>query len=217
MATDSVSARDRNSSTRERQWYIVGRWQEYEGEGQANLLRVIAIGVFYLIQLGHFHVLSAPSERDVTFHEAATALAATGSLASLAILLCLRRRIFPAGLKFISTGCDILLVTALAALGNGPQSPLVLVYFLIIVLAGLRFNLRLIWCTAGGCMLGYVFLLGMRDSTWFDSDHFVPPVEQIMTLTSLALTGVFVGQVVRRTRTLAEGYSRRLGATRVDA
>jgi hypothetical protein len=27
----------------ERQWYISGRWEEYEGEGRANLLRPISV------------------------------------------------------------------------------------------------------------------------------------------------------------------------------
>lgn len=32
---------------RDHQWYIVGRWQEYEGEARANLLRIIGIAAFY--------------------------------------------------------------------------------------------------------------------------------------------------------------------------
>jgi len=39
----------------ERQWFIIGRWQEYEGEGRANLLRTIALGVFYLVELYSYY------------------------------------------------------------------------------------------------------------------------------------------------------------------
>jgi hypothetical protein len=35
----------------DRQWFISGRWQEYEGESRANLLRVAGIALFYLIEL----------------------------------------------------------------------------------------------------------------------------------------------------------------------
>ena len=35
----------------DRQWFIVERWQEYEGEGRANLLRIVAIGSFYTVHL----------------------------------------------------------------------------------------------------------------------------------------------------------------------
>ena len=37
----------------DRQWFIVGRWQEYEGEGRANLLRIAGIGAFYCIELAN--------------------------------------------------------------------------------------------------------------------------------------------------------------------
>ena len=209
-----------DSTSKDRQWYIVGRWQEYEGEGRANLIRILAIGVFYAIQLAHFysfanHQPDTPEFQQATFfHQAATTLAVAGSLASLAILLCLRRRIFPGALKFISSGVDLLLLTGLASIGAGPESPLVLIYFLIIAMAGLRFSLRLVWCATLGSMLGYLALVGMKDDRWFDPKHVVAPVEQIMTLVSLALTGVVIGQIIRRVRALAEDYSRRVEANR---
>ena len=78
------------------------------------------------------------------------AAGATAGLVALGVLLCLRGRIFPAALKYISIACDVVLVTATASLGSGPNSPLVLVYFLIIALATLRFSLPLIWCTTIG-------------------------------------------------------------------
>src|SRR5688572_615489 len=134
MAQEDTPAADR-------QWFIVGRWQEYEGEGRANLLRIVAIGAFYAVQLAYFYQLAEPTAQQEQFHRSATALAVAWSLASLAVLLCLRRRVFPAALKFVSVGADIVMLTALASLGSGPQSPLVFVYFLVIVLAGLRFSL----------------------------------------------------------------------------
>ena len=148
----------------DRQWYIVGRWQEFEGEARANLIRIVAIGIFYTIQLVHFYTLGESEEAALAeaavFHKAATTLAVAGSLASLAFLLCLQRRFFPRSLKFISSGVDILLITCLASAGSGPKSPLVMVYFLIIAMAGLRFSLRLVWCTALCCVDGgYIYII----------------------------------------------------------
>ena len=37
-------------STHDRQWFIVSRWQQYEGEARANLLRIVGIGSFYIIE-----------------------------------------------------------------------------------------------------------------------------------------------------------------------
>src|SRR5262245_53412598 len=44
------------ASPGDRQWFIVGRWQEYEGEARANLLRIVAVGAFYVVELLRFYV-----------------------------------------------------------------------------------------------------------------------------------------------------------------
>ncbi len=67
----------------DRQWYIVGRWQEYEGEARANLLRIIGIAAFYVVQIINYRGLSLgflelPKVEGVdrAFHHPVTALAA---------------------------------------------------------------------------------------------------------------------------------------------
>jgi len=207
MATAAASS--------DRQWYIVGRWEEFGGEARANLLRIIAVGAFYGVQLVQRFWLAQPTAESTAFHQRATAVAVAWTLVALAVLLALRLRIFPAALKYVSTACDLLLLTALASLAAGPGSPLVLAYFLIIALAALRFNLGLVWFTTLGAMAGYWLLVGLEDaktSRWFDAQHAVPPVTQLITLLSLGLTGIVIGQVVRRVKTMAEEYADRKGA-----
>jgi hypothetical protein len=221
MSTTASSATAADSSPAEaaradRQWYIVGRWQEYEGESRANLLRIVAIGAFYLVQLVHYYGFSARTEAETLFHERATALAVAWTLVALAVLLCLRQRVFPAALKYCSTACDLALLTALSSLAAGPHSPLVLAYFLIIVLAALRFSVGLVWFATLGAMGGYWLLVGVEDaktSRWFDGQHAVAPVEQLVTLVSLGLTGIVCGQVVRRVQGIAKQYADRLRHT----
>jgi hypothetical protein len=106
------------------------------------------------------------------------------------------------------------LLTALASLGSGPASPLVLGYGLIIAMAALRFSLGLVWFSTASSLLGYLSLVGLVDKTWFDSQHVVPPLTQLVTLLSLALTGVVIGQVVRRVRLLAADYADRLAGAK---
>lgn len=200
------------------QWFVVGRWQEYAGEARANLLRIVAIGAFYVVELVQFHIINQGAEEGLPFHRTATAVAVAWTLLALGVLLCLRRQIFPPALKYISTGCDLLLLTclALAVAGptGGPNSPLVLIYFLIIALAGLRFSVPLVWTATLGSMLAYLTLIGAADmqghGAWFDADHATPPVEQLMSLLSLGLVGVIVGQVVRRVRAIALEFRRRM-------
>jgi hypothetical protein len=200
------------------QWFVVGRWQEFAGEARANLIRIVAVGAFYILELVNYYAIGQQSAEYVAFHRAATALAVAWTLLSLGILLCLRRQIFPPALKYVSTLSDIVLLTclALAVEGptGGPASPLVFIYFLIIALAGLRFSTALVWTATLGSMLAYVVLVAAVDrrdhGAWFDSDHAVPPIEQRMVLLSLAFVGVIVGQIIRRVRAMAEDFNRRM-------
>ena len=207
MATAAAAPADR-------QWFIVGRWQEYEGEQRANLLRILAIGAFYIVQLLQFYVFSSRDAAQTAFHQQATAIAVAWTMLALAVLLCLRRQIFPAALKFGSAACDVLLLTALASLGGGPTSPMVIAYPLVIALAALRFSMTLVWFSTLAAMVGYWSLVGMADKTWFDSDHATPLVTQLVTLLSLAMTGLVLGEVVRRVKAMAAEYAERLAAAK---
>jgi hypothetical protein len=131
---------------------------------------------------------------------------------ALAVMLCLRRRIFPAALKYCSTAGDLLLLTSLAASANRALSPLVFAYFLIIAMTALRFSLGLVWFSTLGSMICYYALVGMTDPTWFDDDHVVQIHTQLITLLSLGLTGIVIGQVVRRVKAMAAEYAERLAA-----
>ena len=95
--------------------------------------------------------------------------------------------------------------------------PLVLAYFLVLALAAVRFSLGLVWFATLGSMAGYMALVGLTDKSWFDADHSVPPVTQLITVLSLALTGIVLGQVIRRMRSLAEEYSARMAKERAVA
>jgi len=199
------------TSPDDRHWYIVTRWQEYDGEARANLIRIVSIGLFYIVEFLHYYCfLDAAGRSDsLRFHQGVTALAVAWTMVALGVLLCLRGQVFPATLKYISTCCDVVLLTSMASIGNGPHSPLVLVYFLIIGLATLRFSLTLIWCTTIATMIGYIATVGLSDRTWFNSEHTVSPVEQMVVLLSLALTGMVLGQVIRRFRIMADEFARR--------
>lgn len=200
----------------DRSWHIVGRWQEYEGEARANLLRVVGVAAFYAIELVNYRglnlgILELPRQADVTpeFHRAVTALAIGWTMLALGVHLCLVRQVFPAALKFVSTGLDFILLTAILALADGPRSPLVVGYFLLIPLAALRFNLPLVRCATAGAMLSYLAINGY--ARWFtERDLRIPRYHQLMVLVALALTGIVLGQIIRRVRGLAEDYTRRL-------
>jgi len=201
------------SGTSSRQWFIVGRWQEYEGEGRANLLRVLALVAFYCVQLVDHHFMQERSADERQFHQAVTAIAAGWTLMALAVHVALRRQVFPAALKYVSTFGDLVFLTALLLVGSGPASPLVFAFFPIVALAALRFSLGLVRAATLAAMALYLGIVGAKDPTWFDSQHTTPVVQQLVVLLSLGISGLVAGQVIRRVRGMAEDYARRLRET----
>jgi hypothetical protein len=80
---------------------------------------------------------------------------------------------------------------------------------LIIVLATLRFSLPLVRFATVGSMAGYLILLGYMK--WYSGRNLnVPRYHELIFLLGLALSGVILGQVIRRVRYIAEDYARRL-------
>jgi hypothetical protein len=212
-------------------WFVAQRWQAYHGEARANLLRIAAIGSFYALHWWHYLgssgrlpnwgvlQLSEAGTVDQRFHLLATLLALAWIAAATCVHLCLRQRVFPRWLPFASTAVDLAMLTAIASIASGPRSPLVAGYFLIIALAGLRFSLPLVRCATIGAALGYVCLLGVakwperfgRDAA---IDLRVPRYHELIMLAALVLCGVFIGQIVRQARHVAEEYAARAGAPR---
>jgi len=218
MSTASVSISPESvpvPGSEDRPWYIVGRWQEYQGEARANLLRLAAVAAFYAIELINYYgvdlgFIHLPKVGDLAFHKTATAIAAAWVLLGVGVYVWLRLHFLPAALKYVSTGLDVVLLTLLLMVADGPRSPLIVAYFLIPTVAGLRFQLRLVWFATVAAMLGYVWLLGW--AVWIEGARNVrvPRYHELIFLTALAMTGIIQGQVIRRVKSLAAEYARRM-------
>jgi hypothetical protein len=204
-------------------WFIVSRWQQYDAESRANMLRAIGIGAFYAIELINVQGvriggLELPAVAGVAgdFHAAVTALAVAWTMLALGTQLCLRRHIFPAVLKYVTSTLDVVLLTAILAVADGPRSPLLIGYPLLVALAGLRFSLPLVRWTTAASAGGYIGLLGYV--RWFsERDLAVPRYQQVTFLLGIVLTGVVVGQIVRQAHRMAEQFAARTSAVREDA
>lgn len=99
---------------RDRQWYIVRRWQTYAGELRALVLRAIAVVVLYACQLGHhFLVLTGEARAaNLRFQQGATAVAVLLLIVSLLTLLLVLKRFLPVWLPFLTTAIDLLAIAA---------------------------------------------------------------------------------------------------------
>lgn len=198
--------------TEDRQWFIVRRWQTYASELRALLLRMAAVLVLYACHLIRFVSLS-PEAQDAAerFHQGATAVAVLLLVVSFLVLLLILKRILPTWLPFLTTAIDLIAVAALVGLAGGPMmTSLTGAFYLIIAMAGLRFDLRLVWAATLGAMAGYLASVGMVDDSWFDANHVVPLVQQAVSLACIGGTGVVVGQMVRLARPLAQEYHLRV-------
>ena len=210
----------------DRPWLIALRWQQFEGEVRTNGLRIFAIGTFYLIHLGRYFgsqgklpggellQLGEAGEVDRRFHLLVTLLALAWVLVAATVHMSLRARYFPEWLPLASTAADLLLLTSVLCISNGPSSPMVVGYFLVMALASLRLDLRSVRLATIGSVVGYICLLGC--AKWpasfglsEEGQRSVPRYEQLVMIAALALTGIVLGQVVRRIWRLAEEYAER--------
>ena len=100
-----------------------------------------------------------------------------------------------------STLADIALLTAILSVSSGPAGPMVAGYFLILMLTGLRFNLRLVRIATVAAAIGYLTVLAV--SRWpqgiLENNELttVPRYHQVMILVAIIISGVIMGQIVR--------------------
>lgn len=206
----SLEPHDSSDSVSTEAWHITSRWLGYEGEIRSCVVRIVLLVVMYAIQLYNYLLVSLRGPEDIQFHRQVTWIVAIWLLVSLADLIALRRRFFPAWLAHATILFDALLLTAVACLGSSADSPLVSCYFLLIAMAGLRANLPCVWLATLASMIGYLALVGVVDQSWFDENHEVPLVTQFVTLASLAGIGIVVGQVVRMHAESAQAFKARI-------
>lgn len=196
----------------DRRWYIAERWQGFEGEASANVFRILAIAGFYGIELINYYgvqlgPLDLPKVQSVTpaFHATITTLCVAWVLGAWVVTICLRQRIFPQSLKYLSVFADVAFTTAILLVSDGPKSPLVVGYFPLVSLAALRFDLNVLRFATAGCVLGY---LGLLTQAWlYRPELRVPRYHQMIFLLSLGFCGLFLSHVLRRIRSMAETYA----------
>lgn len=200
-------------------WEAACRWQQFEAEQRVNLVRLGAIGSFYIVHLVHHLAaagnlpllsalgLDAGSSLTRQTHIAITCVVLAWGMVGLWIHHLLRERVFPDWLMYASTFGDLCFLTAILVLTSGPTSPLIAGYFLVVIMSGLRFDLRLVRWSTATTVLSYLIVLGC--AKWpiglskLNALPSVPRYQQLMVILALLLAGVIVGQGVRQTHQLA--------------
>ncbi|MCA9647730.1 MAG: hypothetical protein H6718_22475 [Polyangiaceae bacterium] len=143
-------------------WQIAKRKQEFRGESFANLARASAVLAFYVIEIINHHgsrALGMPSVVGRDMHAMVTALVGSWVGAALLTVVVMRLRYFPIWLKYLTTSIDLAMMTAVLAVLDGPKSPMLIGFFLVLALSATRFSQRLIACTGAGTLVCYGVLL----------------------------------------------------------
>ena len=189
-------------------WLIRSRIESLAGEARVNLVRLAAVFAFYLRHLIALAVTET-SRETVRYHTGATVVAAAWFAVVVAIHVCLTRRYLPAWLKYAACAFDLAMVVALCMLRAGPRSPIILLFFPVIISAAVRLSLPLIYFTTAGAILGYLAVLANYawrvigyDRYYADAALRIPRGEEAMFILALLVTGVFAGQIVRQARRL---------------
>jgi hypothetical protein len=208
-------------------WEAARRRRLGEAEARVNLLRVVAVGVFYLVHLLHHWAatrdigllqgleLQAGGILSDRFHLAVTCIVVAWVMLAAVVHAAVRDGQVSRWLSVAATLCDVVLLTATLLLTSGAASPLLTGYFLIIIMSGLRLELRLVWDAAGASIAGYLVVLGC--TRWPQGLLVenplpeVPRYQQLMVIAALAIAGVVVGQCVRHARQLAGDVTRGAG------
>jgi uncharacterized membrane protein YhdT len=204
----------------QQRWETACRWRQYEAELRVNLLRICAVGAFYGIHLLHraaadgrmewlrFLQLGDGPALATPLHIAVTAIAAGWLAMAWLVHSLLRDQVFPRWMPLVCMLLDSLFLTFTLLLANGARSPLVLGYFLILTMSGLRMNLLLVRLATCSAIGGYLVVLGC--TRWpvgllKDLDlPSVPRYQQLMVVAGIVLTGIVVGQWVRHVRKVVD-------------
>lgn len=196
--------------------------ESWAGEARVNLIRVVAILVFYANHLLNVYVYGDPSAAG-SFHRAATYLTVSWAILAFVIFYLLSRRQAPTALKYVATAGDLALLTLLLTQAGGVKSPLVLIFFLVIAAAALRLSLPLVYVATLGSIVSYLFLLGAY--AWYQigwEEYYanpalrIPRIQQVISVLALGTAGFLAGQVVRQARRLVRGYPVAIATSRED-
>ena len=189
------------------EWTDVQRVESWAGEVRVNLIRMLAILIFYGRHLADFFLGPADGPARGQYHVIVTALCIAWAAEAVVLHIWLSRRHVPPWLKYLAALLDVFLVTLLCVAAGGPKSPLVLLYFPVIASAPLRLSLKLVYTTTAATMLSYLFLLGYYawyvvgwEKYYATPELRIPRATEAIMLLTLLTTGLFAGQIVRQMR-----------------
>ncbi len=175
------------------------------GESRVNLIRILAIAVFYLQHCINFFFLNADGALTERFHTQVTLLVAAWGSAAALIYHVLRRRCLPSSFSLLTLLVDLVLAFLLVNVAGGPQSSLVLLLPIIVFSSALRQELSLVRIAVVGALLTYgtllvtfVWLQTGSQKYYAEESLRISRSEQLIVAAAILVSGLLAGQVIRQ-------------------
>jgi serine/threonine-protein kinase len=194
LKAESIEARQLRLSQR------VRRWARREPALVARLVTLGACGLFTQVDQLAFQRL------DPSFNRGLMIVISLGLVASLIFQGLLKRERWTTVARYAWSTADMILFSSVLLFAYALQTPLVAGYVLLISASGLWFRERTVWFTTflavvSYCSLYTFDLMGVRN---------IPrPIEALLFLLGLVLTGFVVSYQVKRVRALSAYYEKR--------
>jgi hypothetical protein len=199
-------------------WEAARRIESWAGEIRVNRLRLAAIIVFYVRHLIDIYVNPANRTFSGRYHLWVTLIVLAWAGLVLWLHWALSQRRMGEKLKYISVVWDLVMVTLLGIVARGPQTPLMLLFFIVIASAPLRLSLRLVWVATLGAMAGYAIVLAYYawwligwDKYYSTPELRIPRSTEAIWILAMGVAGLLAGQVVRQMRRICTGYPVAMG------
>jgi hypothetical protein len=173
------------------------RREAWAADRRSNVIRLAAVGVFTVNEFINYHVLQVV---DLRFHVGSLLIAGIWVLCTGLFTILLREHIWPRAISYVIVSTDVLLLTWLLFLADGPKSPLVVLYFLVIALSGTRVDPKVCLYTGAAAAFGYGAVLEFTKRQ--KPEFLVPPYHAVIVALALLLMGVVMAHLVGRALSL---------------
>jgi len=199
-------------------WEAARRIESWAGEIRVNRLRLAAIIIFYVRHLIDIYVNPQNRQFSQRYHLWVTLIVLAWAGLVLWLHWALSQRRMGEKLKYTSVIWDLAMVTLLGIVARTPQTPLMLLYFIVIASAPLRLSLKLVWVATIGAMAGYAIVLAYYawwvigwDKYYATPELRIPRSTEAIWILAMGVAGLLAGQVVRQMRRICTGYPVAMG------
>lgn len=188
-------------------WLGASRVEAWAGEIRVNLVRLVAIVLFYARHLIEWAMASPDAPVRGRYHVIVTVVVVAWALEAFVLHVWLLRRHYSPAILYGAILWDAALITGLCLASGGPRTPLLLLYFPLIASAPLRLSLGAVYAATASAMAGYLVYLGHY--AWvvvgFRRYYASPPLrvprsEEAIVLLAMLVCGLMAGQLVRQVR-----------------